>query len=196
MPPKTIKQAMIRTFESLEKKYFKKFRTSLCDRREEPRISAASVEDADQMDIADVLVRMHTEKKAARVAIEVLRDIDCNEQADELETFMKNFNDSGAGVHAVHAVPAKYMVGDRHFVDVHRTELIKRVSSVAPIMDDLLEKKILNEEVYSDLKAERTTQKKMRELFDGPLNSCGLKGKDVFYEILEKHEEYLMKDLK
>ncbi|XP_034057062.1 uncharacterized protein LOC117536350 isoform X2 [Gymnodraco acuticeps] len=92
---------------------------------------------------------------------------------------------------------AQYTTVDgEHFVDKHRTELIKRVNCVADILDQLLEEKVITQSIYDEIMEIRTTQKKMRELFSGPLKSAGPHGKEVFYRILEKEEKCLIDDLK
>ncbi|TKS82472.1 CARD PYD and [Collichthys lucidus] len=82
-----------------------------------------------------------------------------------------------------------------HFVDKHQLALINRVSNVAPILDDLLDKKVIQQEMYDDLRKLPTTQKMMREIFSGCLKA-GKPCKDIFYESLVKNERYLIDDLK
>ncbi|XP_038849035.1 apoptosis-associated speck-like protein containing a CARD [Salvelinus namaycush] len=90
----------------------------------------------------------------------------------------------------------KNMIKDKHFVDHHRTALIDRVSQVEPLLDRLLDKGIITQNAYSEVRANRTNQKKMRELFDGPLKACGPKGKDIFLDILMDLEPFLISHLK
>ena len=79
-------------------------------------------------------------------------------------------------------------------MDKHRVELIDKVSNIATIMDKLLDKKVLSDEIYAKIRAIPTSREKMRELYCGPLNAetC----KDDFYKILEKHEPHLIAELK
>lgn len=84
----------------------------------------------------------------------------------------------------------------QHFVDLHRTDLIQRVSEVDPILDRLLKRGVITDNGCSDVRSERTKQKKMRKLFDGPLTGCGPKGKDIFLEILKEQEPFLIRELK
>ncbi|KAI9532117.1 hypothetical protein NQZ68_034322 [Dissostichus eleginoides] len=83
-----------------------------------------------------------------------------------------------------------------HFVDKHRTELIDRVNCVADILDQLLREEVITPSIYDEILVIPTSRQKMRELFSGPLNAAGLRGKEVFYRILEKEEKYLIEDLK
>ncbi|XP_071763197.1 apoptosis-associated speck-like protein containing a CARD [Centroberyx gerrardi] len=84
MPPKTIKNAIKDMLEDLGETQLKKFRSQLLDRREEPRVRRRAVEGKDIFDISDVLVSTFTEPGALKVSLEILREIDCNEEADRL----------------------------------------------------------------------------------------------------------------
>ena len=82
-----------------------------------------------------------------------------------------------------------------HFVDKHQVELIKRVTNVSPILDQLLTKKVLQQEGYDAIRKMPINQDKIRELFSGCLKASRL-CKDVFYKILEENEPYLVAELK
>ncbi|CAB1333461.1 unnamed protein product, partial [Coregonus sp. 'balchen'] len=84
--------------------------------------------------------------------------------------------------------PCPISTSNKHYVDHHRTDLINRVSQVEPILDRLLERGIITTYAYSD--------KRMRELFDGPVKAYGPKGKDMFLDILMDLEPFLISDLK
>ncbi|XP_033981930.1 uncharacterized protein LOC117479027 [Trematomus bernacchii] len=88
------------------------------------------------------------------------------------------------------------MVDGQHFVDTHRTKLIKRVDGVASILDKLLDEKVITQSIYSEILEIRTTEKQMRKLFSGPLNAAGHRGKEVFYRILEEEQKCLIDELK
>ncbi|XP_047454106.1 apoptosis-associated speck-like protein containing a CARD [Mugil cephalus] len=82
----------------------------------------------------------------------------------------------------------------KHFVDEHQLELIRRVSNIEPILDELLVKEVIQEEAYATIRAMSTCEDKMRALYIGPLKA-GIVCKDVFYETLKTHEKYLITDL-
>ncbi|XP_047454095.1 uncharacterized protein LOC125015984 isoform X10 [Mugil cephalus] len=82
----------------------------------------------------------------------------------------------------------------KHFVDEHQLELIRRVSNIKPILDELLVKGVIQEEAYATITAMSTCEDKMRALYIGPLKA-GVACKDVFYETLKTHEKYLITDL-
>lgn len=84
MPPRTVKMSIANTLEDLSKQDFEKFRHQLLDRREQPRVRRNMVEDKNFLDVTDVLVSTFTESGALRVAVEILRQIGCNEEAQTL----------------------------------------------------------------------------------------------------------------
>lgn len=76
-----------------------------------------------------------------------------------------------------------------HFVDLHRTALINRVSDTAAILDELKERGFISNENYDAVRTLRTTQDQMRDILRF-VTSAGSAGKDAFYEIL-KGKSYL-----
>lgn len=82
-----------------------------------------------------------------------------------------------------------------HFIDRNRTALIRRVNNVNAILDELLQKKVISVEDYSNIRAERTKQDMMRELLTGPINSAGTRGKDALYQALKESEIFLIQEL-
>ncbi|KAG9337064.1 hypothetical protein JZ751_029832, partial [Albula glossodonta] len=78
------------------------------------------------------------------------------------------------------------------FVDDHRAELIQRVSLVEPIADAL--KPLIQDEAYSMICAENTSQKQMRMLYRF-LDSGGPIVKSAFYTVLFQKEKLLVRDL-
>uniref|UniRef100_A0A671Y9X0 Pyrin domain-containing protein n=1 Tax=Sparus aurata TaxID=8175 RepID=A0A671Y9X0_SPAAU len=93
----TIKRAIRDELENLSKIDFDKFCEELLDRREEPRILRRSVEGKGPVDITQLLVSTFTEPKALQVALNTLRQINCNEAAQTLEsrTRIKDSVDNG-----------------------------------------------------------------------------------------------------
>uniref|UniRef100_A0A667WP45 PYD and CARD domain containing n=1 Tax=Myripristis murdjan TaxID=586833 RepID=A0A667WP45_9TELE len=203
MPPRTIKAAIQDALEDLPEKKLDKFRSALLDRREEPRVKMNSVEGKDYITIAQVLVSTFTEPRALRITLELLREIGCSEEAERLgelphepkrisvisisQSIFAHGPSAGASA-------GRYMSGDKHFVDKHRTALIQRVSTVPSLLDELLGRGVIKQEGYNTIM--RTNQEKMKELYAGPLNACGPDEKDTFYHILNQLEPYLILELK
>lgn len=84
MPLKTIKGAIKDGLENLKKKDLDKFRSALLDIREEPRVPVSKVEGQDFLGITDVLVQTYSEDGAARVTLELLKEIKCFDDAKML----------------------------------------------------------------------------------------------------------------
>ncbi|XP_030603077.1 NACHT, LRR and PYD domains-containing protein 1a-like [Archocentrus centrarchus] len=85
--------------------------------------------------------------------------------------------------------------GERHFVDEHMCELIQRVSNIGPILDELLQEQVIQQEAYDRIRALPNSQDKMRELYSGPVRA-GTASRDAFYRILQNHEKMLTEDLR
>ncbi|XP_068592430.1 uncharacterized protein [Cebidichthys violaceus] len=101
-------------------------------------------------------------------------------------------SDGSAGVHTM----AEGGCTGEHFVEKHQVNLIKRVSNIAPILDELLHENIIQRDSYDEIQALPTSQEKMAALFSGPLESSGGQGKAMFYRILNEHERYLIDELR
>lgn len=82
-----------------------------------------------------------------------------------------------------------------HFVDRHRSALIERVSNMGPILDHLLQERVLQQEQYDRVMEIRHTQDQMRFLFRGPLKAGGDCSKDILMSALCTLEPFLMQDL-
>lgn len=194
---KTIKSAVSETLDDLGKEDFKNFCHHLLDRREQPRVKRNKVEDKSYREVTDALVSTFTEEGALPVVIEILKRIGCNGEAKELEeaTAGKSSKpaptDASSG--AAGAAGGSKTAGGKDFVDKHRGQLIKRVSNIAPILDELLDKEVIDQETYTKIRALSTSQEKMRELYSGPLGAE--KCKDIFYQILLENEKFLVKEL-
>ncbi|GAA6220462.1 apoptosis-associated speck-like protein containing a CARD [Lates japonicus] len=201
MAPKTIKNALKDTLEDLSQQNFKKFCSHLLDRREEPRVKRNRVEGKDFLDVTDVLVSTFTETGALRVAVELLKQIECTEEATRLVKETEQSpkpNSSDTVKPSSGAAGGNTMAGaggtEKHFVDKHKPELIQKVGNVAPILDELLDNNVIQQELYDKIRAMPTTQEKMRELYSTCLKASK-KCKDIFYASLQKNELYLIEDL-
>ncbi|XP_035528370.1 apoptosis-associated speck-like protein containing a CARD isoform X1 [Morone saxatilis] len=196
---KTIKKILTDTLEDLSDKDFDKFRRQLVDRREEPRVRRGKVEGKNYLDVTDVLVSTFTETGAVAVVLELLKQIDCHEDArrlgEETAEYLPKPGPSDPAGPSAGGAGVSNMADGGHFVDKHQVELIKRVSNISPILDELLYRKVISAEIYDTIRAVRTTQDKMRELFSGPLKASTA-CKDVLYKVLEENEPYLIDDLK
>ncbi|XP_022074567.1 apoptosis-associated speck-like protein containing a CARD [Acanthochromis polyacanthus] len=182
--PKPVRSALMDALQELSQDDLKRFIKELLARKVEgqPRVPRNKVDGKDYMDVADVVVSTFTEKNAVNVAVEILKRIN-GEVADTLVEETGGQTSQSAST------------DDMHFVDKHRGALIQRVSNIDSILDDLLERKVINQETYTKIRVIATPQDQMRKLYEGPLKAAEA-CKEIFYQILQKHEEFLIEDLK
>lgn len=186
--------------EDLDDVNFDKFCRQLVDRRAEPRVKRSRALGKSFLEVADVLVTTFTEEGAVQVAVELLRQIDCHEDAKRLleetsggTSTQPNPSDTDRTPVVTPAQPNPS--ANLHFVDKHQVKLKQRVNNVGVILDELLGEGVITQEKYDQIRALPTNQEKMRELYAGPLQAARV-CKDIFYQMLEKYERYLIEDLK
>lgn len=80
----TSKRAIVDELGGLSQVNLDRFRFHLRDRRIEPRVTRGDVDGKSVWEIADMLVSKFTEPGAVPVALEMLREINCNEEAARL----------------------------------------------------------------------------------------------------------------
>ncbi|KAF7655965.1 hypothetical protein LDENG_00048050 [Lucifuga dentata] len=78
---KTIGQALVDMLDDLSQPQFEKFCSQLQDRQKEPRVRRNSVEGKSRLEIADLMISTFTQSKASKVALQILRQISCNQAA-------------------------------------------------------------------------------------------------------------------
>ncbi|KAM9407665.1 uncharacterized protein ACWYII_027502 isoform 2-T2 [Salvelinus alpinus] len=78
------------------------------------------------------------------------------------------------------------------FIDDHRAELIQRFSPVEPIADVMLSQRLIHSEVYSNILAARTSQDKMRALYEAMSTQPQ---KEALYSILVKDYSWVTQDI-
>ncbi|KAL3980143.1 E3 ubiquitin-protein ligase [Sarotherodon galilaeus] len=194
----TIKSAVAEALEDLKKEDFEKFCHQLLDRRQQPRVKRNKVEDKSRLQVTDVLVSTFTEEGALTVALEILKQIGCSDEAKELEEATGGKSSKPAPTdtssESAGAAGGSNAAGGKHFVDKHKLQLIKRVSNIAPILDELQDNEVIDQGQYDRIRALPTAQDKMRELYSGPLGAE--KCKDIFYKILLANEKFLVNELR
>lgn len=79
-------------------------------------------------------------------------------------------------------------------MDLHRGQLVARVTSVDQVLDKLYGQ-VLSNEQYERVRAERTNPDKMRMLFSFS-NSWNRACKDQLYQALKETHPHLIKELK
>lgn len=204
MGTKTLKQVMKKVLDDLSQRDFENFVEELVDRQGERKVTRNRVEGQSRPQVVNAMVSTFTEEGAFQVAVELLNEIDCSGFAERLKEQASGLvpkpgprdtaGPSGPSGPSG-ASSANSNADDEHFVDKHQLELIKRVSTIGAILDELWAKKVIKPETYNEIRALRTSHEKMRELYAGPLQASRA-CKDIFYKILEDNEPYLIEDLK
>ncbi|XP_028280911.1 apoptosis-associated speck-like protein containing a CARD isoform X3 [Parambassis ranga] len=193
MAPKTIKAALVDALEDLSTEDMKKFVHKLLDRREEPRVKRNRVDGKDRLDVVDVMVATFTEEPALKLALDILRDICCQNVAERLREATAGLTSKPADSGQNQESKGQHQESkDEHFVDKHRRALIERISNIDPILDQLLGS-VIQHGAYDRIRAQLTTQDKVRELFK--CLRAGPEVKDRFYTVLQEEEGYLIRDL-
>ncbi|XP_030015115.1 apoptosis-associated speck-like protein containing a CARD isoform X2 [Sphaeramia orbicularis] len=182
MAPDTIRMAILDCLENLEKEDKDKFLYQLIHRGGDPKVRRNKVEGKSLLQITDTLVNTFTEPVAYEVTVELLNKIGCSDDAKELAQVVKSLTSS---------TPSSS--GGLHFIDKHRVALINRVTNLDAILDELLGQ-FIDSAGYSKVRAKPTNEEKMREILDVAMKG-GTKCKDILYEILERHEKYLLEEL-
>ncbi|XP_028443893.1 uncharacterized protein LOC114561923 isoform X2 [Perca flavescens] len=89
MARKTNKEALKNALQDLSKDKFSEFCHRLRDRRGSPRVSYSDVEDKNVLQITDLMVSFFTESNVLQVARVLLRQINCNQEAETLSPEIK-----------------------------------------------------------------------------------------------------------
>nr|XP_020515044.1 uncharacterized protein LOC110003822 isoform X1 [Labrus bergylta] len=92
----TFKLAIVEALDDLNEEDYLRFCDQLRDRREKPRVSRNAVEGKRRWEVADVLVSTFTGCKAVQVTLDLLRQLNLNEEAEELDLKTKASADNGA----------------------------------------------------------------------------------------------------
>ncbi|XP_077170786.1 apoptosis-associated speck-like protein containing a CARD [Paroedura picta] len=197
---RSVRDHLVDALEGLERAELKRFKAKLQEVPLRPgfaHIPRGRLQDADPLDLSDLLLSFYTDAHAAQVAARALDAVHLRQQAQRLR------HDAGIGESEI---PVQSSLGasgryglqeplseELHFIDKHRAELIQRTSSVEPVLD-LLHGSILDDEQYERILSRETNPDKMRELYKlvpGWDRSC----KDQLYESLKAKNKFLVRDL-
>ncbi|KAK5862019.1 hypothetical protein PBY51_017452 [Eleginops maclovinus] len=84
MAQKDKRKAVKRMLANLSNDNFANFVDELVHRKAEPRVARMRLEGKNYLEITDVLVSTFNESGAVKVAAELLNEIDCNKEAEQL----------------------------------------------------------------------------------------------------------------
>uniref|UniRef100_A0A8C3VZR4 Apoptosis-associated speck-like protein containing a CARD n=1 Tax=Catagonus wagneri TaxID=51154 RepID=A0A8C3VZR4_9CETA len=186
------RDAILDALENLTADEFKRFKMKLLSvplRDGYGRIPRGTLLPLDAVDLTDKLVNYYMEAYSAELTALVLRDIGMKEVAEQLQKSLCQ----GPGAKPAEALALKADKPAMHFVDQHRATLIQRVTHVDGVLDALYGK-VLTEDEYQAVRAERTNPSKMRKLFSFT-PAWNLTCKDLFLQALKDTQPYLVADL-
>uniref|UniRef100_A0AAR2JFP1 Pyrin domain-containing protein n=1 Tax=Pygocentrus nattereri TaxID=42514 RepID=A0AAR2JFP1_PYGNA len=183
---KSARDVLLDGLEDLTEEQFKRFTDKLIDSRQEPRVRRGAVDKKDRLDVARIMIDTYTEKRALVVAVDLLKSIKLNQVAEDLEK--DALQKCSCSTACSSLLKAK-------FIDAKSADLVSRATGVESILDVLLSRKVINNNQYSDISAEKTPQRMMSALIRGPIFAGGNPAKSVLYKVLMDQQSYMMKDL-
>lgn len=71
--------------------------------------------------------------------------------------------------------------------------MIQNVPEVMAVVDELGD--MVHSQTYAVIKAKKTSQERMRELYNRTFRAGGVRVKAAFYDALKKHQPYLVERL-
>ncbi|XP_068825365.1 apoptosis-associated speck-like protein containing a CARD isoform X1 [Capricornis sumatraensis] len=189
------RDAILDALENLTADEFKKFKMKMLSvplREGYGRIPRGTLMPLDAVDLTDKLVSYYLEAYGAELTALVLRDMGMQEVAEQLQETMRSKGARNVPAE-VKAPLQKIAKPGLHFVEQHRAALIARVTVVDEVLDALYGK-VLTEDQYQAVRAERTSSDKMRKLFSF-IPSWNMTCKDLLLQALRETQPYLVDDL-
>ncbi|XP_036373087.1 uncharacterized protein LOC118769846 isoform X1 [Megalops cyprinoides] len=189
------------TLDKLSADEFNRFKRKLSELK---KIGYGLIEKAATVDLTWEIVNRFTEEGAVECVVDVLNAIDLKKFAKELEkeahtcqTDSRTTEAEGAGAKDFRkdrgeTSGRKCTTAGVEFVDDNKAELIQRIKLVEPLAEAL--GAMIPDEAYSKIRAARTSQEKMRELYSA-LEEGGPVVKAAFYRALCKQNKYLVEHL-
>ncbi|ELW66323.1 apoptosis-associated speck-like protein containing a CARD [Tupaia chinensis] len=189
------RDAILEALENLTADELKKFKMKLLSvplREGYGRIPRGQLQPMDAVDLTDKIVSFYLETYGAELTAAVLRDMGMQEMAEGLQRTLKKPAAAPVGIRHSPPMAAKSAPA-LHFVDQHRAALINRVTAIDGVLD-ALHGKVLTEEQYQAVRAETTSQMKMRKLYSfAP--AWNVTCKDLLLQALRDTQPYLVADL-
>uniref|UniRef100_H9H158 PYD and CARD domain containing n=1 Tax=Meleagris gallopavo TaxID=9103 RepID=H9H158_MELGA len=182
------------TLKVLEEHDFQKFKRELSKIQPKEgyeRIELESVAGLSPAALATLLYSHYGRSHCVEVTVEVLRAIGQVQQAEHLLDMLQT-GELGE-VRSWHSTPRSTARTWLHFVEQHREQLIQRVTSVSPVLDQLYGHVLTNEQ-YQSIRGMPTPQEQMRLLYSF-MPSWDVACKDLFLDALKKTNNHLLQDL-
>ncbi|XP_069805794.1 uncharacterized protein [Dendropsophus ebraccatus] len=187
----TLQEVLVTALKKLEEPSFQRFveRLSVWEVREEYRnILKDEQTGKDPEHVASLINNYYNYSYGAEVALAVLEEIGEKKVREELQHDLRTVDTSGHGLGtAMYTARVK-------FIDDHRSDLMRRITDVDPVLWNLLDQKLLTREQYDDVMEKRTPQEKMEKLCDIIRHWEDTK-KYTAYTVLRKYYEQIIRDM-
>ncbi|XP_058035711.1 apoptosis-associated speck-like protein containing a CARD [Ahaetulla prasina] len=197
---KSVRCCLAEALEDLTDGELEKFKANLNEypvKEGFSNIPRGPLQKAGPLKLSDLLVNYYCEDYAVEVAAKVLSDSNCKPQAQRLlratgKDACSSVREPASQISTPSRQP-EVQAPRMHFIERHRSALIQRTTTVEEILDQLYGV-ILNDEEYENIRIKKTSQEKMRELFNllpGWDQHC----KDFLYKVLKEKRRPLIEDL-
>ncbi|XP_077453930.1 uncharacterized protein phldb3 isoform X6 [Stigmatopora argus] len=124
------KKIISEMLENLTKENFTKFCTALVDREGKPKVHKSKVEDQLRSEVANVVVSTFTEAGAPAIVSELLKEMNCADEATKLETAITEFDKKLVNASPEDTRPKEEATGDKQT----ETSLAKGLKEVAQVI--------------------------------------------------------------
>ncbi|XP_069817163.1 uncharacterized protein [Dendropsophus ebraccatus] len=188
---RTLQEVLVTVLKKLEEKGLQRFieKLSVWEVREEYRkIPKDELIGKDPEHVAGLINDYYNYSYGAEVTLAVLEEIGEKKVREELQHDLRTVGTSGHGLGTA-------MYTDRvKFIDDHRSDLIRMITDVDPVLCDLRDQKLLTQEQYNDVMEKRTFQEKMEKLCD-IIRHWEDTEKYTAYTVLRNYNEQIIRDL-
>ncbi|XP_069805756.1 uncharacterized protein [Dendropsophus ebraccatus] len=186
----TLQEVLVTALKKLEEKGLQRFieKLSVWEVREEyKKIPKDELLGKDPEHVAGLINDYYNYSYGAEVTLAVLEEIGEKKVREELQHDLRT-DTSGHGLGTA-------MYTDRvKFIDDHRSDLIRMITDVDPVLCDLRDQKLLTQEQYNNVMEKRTFQEKMEKLCD-IMRHWEDTEKYTAYTVLRKYNEEIIRDL-
>ncbi|XP_072006096.1 uncharacterized protein [Engystomops pustulosus] len=186
----TLRAALVKALMKLKDSSFQRFKEKLSVweiREEYKNIHKDELMGRDPEHVVDQILDHYRCAYGAEVTLAVLEDI---KEAKVSEDLRHDLNEDTAA----HGLGTTAFIDKVNLLDRHRSEFIRRITDVDPVLHDLWDLDLLTQDQYDDVMEKRTTQEKMRQLCD-IIRHWEDAGKYLAYEVLRTHNGDVIKVL-
>ncbi|KAK9970169.1 hypothetical protein ABG768_026134 [Culter alburnus] len=184
---------LLECLDELDSKEMDLFKWHLTRGIDDFKIPKSRLENKLSFEVVGCMIEHYLSDGAGKLTLLILEKMKMMDLAEKLRKNLGHSMDTLQSKHNTEAGTSQKQErckSGAEFVDKHRTEMIRAVSLVKPIADDM--KLLIGNEKYQIILKSDTTHEQMRKLLDF-LTVDRLK--EEFYQSLKEHEKFLVEDL-